>query len=156
MIEGYVQNVEAAYDTGAPEGSFSDESTAFIGDKVPASQSRWVPDKSQHSRIRILSSAFPWALSTVLAIALLLQSHVQFQQSRTCAEDGLERYSPAGEAIRYQDVQFHRAFGDEGSSHLSPYQGWPSDEKDKLWKDMYASTATSIQPGPGCLSDKEC
>ncbi len=33
---------------------------------------------------------------------------------------------------------FQQAFGDD-AGNLSPYQGWPDDERDKLWEDMYTS-----------------
>lgn len=43
--------------------------------------------------------------------------------------------APAQDAIEYHQKVFHKSFGDD----LSPYQGWPDDEKDKLWNDLYAS-----------------
>lgn len=47
-----------------------------------------------------------------------------------------EAYSPAERAVDYIPVSFVRAFG-MGKEHVSPYQGWPNEEKDKLWEDMY-------------------
>ncbi|KAJ6785076.1 hypothetical protein PWT90_08530 [Aphanocladium album] len=44
-------------------------------------------------------------------------------------------YSPASDAVEYVESRFKIAFiKDE-----SPYQGWPDDEKDQLWQDMYSS-----------------
>ncbi|UNI18540.1 hypothetical protein JDV02_004803 [Purpureocillium takamizusanense] len=42
-------------------------------------------------------------------------------------------YSPAEEAVKYVPRQFLAAFGKE----TSPYQGWPTDEQDQMWEDMY-------------------
>ena len=43
--------------------------------------------------------------------------------------------APAQGAIEYDTKVFYKSFGDD----LSPYQGWPDDEKDKLWDALYAS-----------------
>ncbi|KAI8626641.1 tat pathway signal sequence [Xylariaceae sp. FL1651] len=42
-------------------------------------------------------------------------------------------YSPRGVPSEYHSVVFSRAFAREST----PYQGWPDDEKDKLWRDLY-------------------
>ncbi|TQW01129.1 tat pathway signal sequence [Cordyceps javanica] len=43
-------------------------------------------------------------------------------------------YSPASESIENIPRVFRMAFQDD----QSPYQGWPDDEKDQLWQDMYS------------------
>ncbi|KAJ4147382.1 hypothetical protein LMH87_001904 [Akanthomyces muscarius] len=46
----------------------------------------------------------------------------------------LRSYSPAYEHIEEVPVVFKVAFLEDES----PYQGWPDDEKDQLWQDMYS------------------
>lgn len=41
--------------------------------------------------------------------------------------------APAEEAVKYVPRRFLAAFGKE----TSPYQGWPTDEQDQMWEDMY-------------------
>jgi hypothetical protein len=52
-------------------------------------------------------------------------------------EDRFCNPAPAQEAIKYEAKVFYKAFETE----LSPYQGWPDDEKDRMWEDMYGSKA---------------
>ncbi|KAK0732542.1 tat pathway signal sequence [Apiosordaria backusii] len=40
--------------------------------------------------------------------------------------------------VEYVPVRFRRAFGKD----LSPYQGWPDDEKDDLWEELYSYGAS--------------
>jgi len=37
--------------------------------------------------------------------------------------------------------------------HVSPYQGWPNEEKDKLWEDMYEGVILMqiVEPIPHTL-----
>ena len=51
--------------------------------------------------------------------------------------------APAEEASEYSPVIFSQAFGRDSS----PYQGWPNDEQDRLWQDLYSgekNPATSM------------
>jgi hypothetical protein len=43
--------------------------------------------------------------------------------------------APAHEAIEYETRSFRRGFQND----TSPYQGWPNDESDALWEEMYSS-----------------
>ncbi|KAM3519678.1 hypothetical protein NHJ13051_007334 [Beauveria bassiana] len=42
--------------------------------------------------------------------------------------------APASEHVEHVPYVFKMAFLDD----ISPYQGWPDDEKDRLWQDMYS------------------
>ncbi|KAM3462620.1 hypothetical protein MY5147_007693 [Beauveria neobassiana] len=42
--------------------------------------------------------------------------------------------APASEHVEHVPYVFKMAFLDD----ISPYQGWPDDEKDQLWQDMYS------------------
>ncbi|KAM3544141.1 hypothetical protein ARSEF1564_003008, partial [Beauveria bassiana] len=47
-------------------------------------------------------------------------------------------YSPAYEATEYIPIVFNNRFDNE----LSPYQGWPTDDLDALWQDLYRKGAS--------------
>ena len=47
--------------------------------------------------------------------------------------------APADEAVEYAPKLFHNRFDGD----ISPYQGWPTDESDALWVDLYDSEYTS-------------
>ncbi|KAF7865303.1 hypothetical protein EAF04_006280 [Stromatinia cepivora] len=42
-------------------------------------------------------------------------------------------YSPGNQLVEYKLKRFYRSRGDD----LSPYQGWPDDDKDRLWLEAY-------------------
>lgn len=57
---------------------------------------------------------------------------------RNCVYENTKKkmYSaPASEHVEHVPYVFKMAFLDD----TSPYQGWPDDEKDQLWQDMYSS-----------------
>jgi hypothetical protein len=52
----------------------------------------------------------------------------------------MRRYlAPVDEEIEYYNSVFKRAFGGK----LSEYQGWPTDEIDQKWQDLYSSQSLS-------------
>lgn len=44
--------------------------------------------------------------------------------------------APLNEAVKYKNVLFKKGF----ITDLSPYMGWPDDEKDERWDDLYRCT----------------
>jgi hypothetical protein len=50
--------------------------------------------------------------------------------------------APAQVAVEYETRTFKRGFQND----TTPYQGWPTDEIDTLWEELYSSTSfvTSI------------
>ncbi|KAI9038103.1 oxidase ustYa family protein [Aspergillus affinis] len=57
-------------------------------------------------------------------------------------------YSPVEREIEFETKRFYRSRGGD----KSPYQGWPSDEIDQLWKDSYVrglnTYVTADEAGP--------
>src|ERR1700761_5190594 len=60
--------------------------------------------------------------------------------------------APARKVVEYETKSFHQGFGND----TSPYQGWPNDEIDQRWEDMYSSQFVPfITLGPFILTKTE-
>lgn len=86
----------------------------------------------------------PWVLNVFLSLVVVYlvsssaRGHYSQPEFSVCEygpRHPAERYTPAAEAIEYIPVVFKVAVGRD----ISPYQGLPNDEKDKLWDELYAS-----------------
>lgn len=53
----------------------------------------------------------------------------------------LTRVAPASHLIQYERLKFQTAIGND----TSPYQGWPNDEIDARWQDMYNGMVTDTR-----------
>ncbi|KJK77116.1 hypothetical protein H634G_07537 [Metarhizium anisopliae BRIP 53293] len=75
-----------------------------------------------------------WALNAILLVSLVLV--IVGKSTARCKaspDDQGGRYSPAEDAVEYVPVLFKL-----GNSHASsPYQGFPTDETDRLWQELY-------------------
>ena len=65
---------------------------------------------------------------------------------------GAQCQGEAGPSQWYKSPDIKEAFG-MGKEHVSPYQGWPNEEKDKLWEDMYEGVILMqiVEPIPHTL-----
>ncbi|PWI72921.1 hypothetical protein PCL_09936 [Purpureocillium lilacinum] len=81
-------------------------------------------------------TSFSWALNIILAIiSVYLWWRARHQPCPYMWDSSSEpgAYSPADEAVEYAPKLFHNRFDGD----ISPYQGWPTDESDALWVDLY-------------------
>ncbi|KAJ4422079.1 hypothetical protein N0V82_003271 [Gnomoniopsis sp. IMI 355080] len=104
---------------------------AFKGDLVPYDE----PDitgksvRSGSSKIFRLSCVLaPWALSIILFVAFISE---RLQSRYLCNGDAKEQYLLAQDHIEYRTELMYD--GVDNRNPMSEYQGWPNDEKDKLW-----------------------
>ncbi|KID59223.1 hypothetical protein MBR_10650, partial [Metarhizium brunneum ARSEF 3297] len=75
-----------------------------------------------------------WALNAILLVSLVLVIVGKFTaRCKASPDDQGGSYSPAEDAVEYVPVLFKL-----GNSHASsPYQGFPTDETDRLWQELY-------------------
>lgn len=108
--------------------------------------------------IGVWPGLMPWILNAFLVVALIYMlavgrargctgspdqqngAYSEFLLSEVTLDRGLILQGPAEEAVSYVPVTFGVGFG----KTISPYQGFPNDETDRLWEDMYACTSSLI------------
>ncbi|UNI23174.1 hypothetical protein JDV02_009009 [Purpureocillium takamizusanense] len=81
-------------------------------------------------------ASFSWTLNVVMA--LISVSFWWRARHETCpymwdSRNKPGAYSPANDAVEYIPKIFHNRFDGD----ISPFQGWPTDESDALWVDLY-------------------
>ena len=77
-----------------------------------------------------------WLQSGLNLFLVLLVVYLASRLNSTTSSDGdpsLQLYSPANDAVEYEFKQFNRSRGVD----KTPWQGWPSDEIDQMWNDLY-------------------
>lgn len=82
-------------------------------------------------RFRVLSVLLalgPWLVSLILLIALLSE---RLQSKYLCNGDVKAQYSLAQDYIEYRTELMYD--GVDNRNPMSEYQGWPNDDRDKLW-----------------------
>lgn len=84
--------------------------------------------KGQNKILSILYAIAPWALSLVLFVALLSE---RFKSKYLCNGDVKAQYTLAQDHIEYRTELMYD--GVDNRNPASEYQGWPNDDKDKLW-----------------------
>ncbi|KAK4445587.1 hypothetical protein QBC34DRAFT_497503 [Podospora aff. communis PSN243] len=124
------QKVAATEKDQKDSTDFEDEDSSLLS-PGPA----FIPSTLQRSKLRIFFLLLPWMINICLGAALIYLTTTQskYQSCVYGPDRPAEMYSPAHEAIEYTPVSFRMAL--EGDT--SPYQGWPTDEKDQLWQDLY-------------------
>lgn len=103
----------------------------FKGDDVPYDEQQTENKRVRDVRSIILSVFFvlaPWILSLVLLAALISERR---QGKSLCNEDDKTQYTLAQDHIEYRTELMYD--GVDNRNPASEYQGWPNDEKDKLW-----------------------
>ncbi|PWI69359.1 hypothetical protein PCL_01006 [Purpureocillium lilacinum] len=110
------------YDAVATEEG-SDESHYPIDEKPPRRRSRYA---SCPTILQLL----PWIIATIAVILLAVGTSKPPSDSQCTAK--MSVWSPAFEAVEYQDVQFQNRF-----SEKSPYRGKPTRELEKAWLDLW-------------------
>lgn len=132
-----VANVDEGSETDVESGHANnhDESASFLedfkGDHAAHDEQQIAKKGVRKDRSRILAILYnltPWALSLVLLIALLSKD---FQSQYLCDGGVKAQYTLAEDRIEYRTELMYD--GVDNRNPMSEYQGWPNDEKDKLW-----------------------
>lgn len=138
---GLAANADEGSETDVESGHANDhhESASFLKafkndhdgstyEEQQPSAETWT-ESSRSSKIWSLGfSLAPWALSLILLIALLSE---RFQGPTSCYGGVKGQYNLAGDHVEYRTELMYD--GVDNRNPMSEYQGWPSDEKDKLW-----------------------
>ncbi|EGX90076.1 hypothetical protein CCM_06496 [Cordyceps militaris CM01] len=112
-----------------------DDGPLLAGWELPISKNRAATTlETKALGVSILLNVF-LAVLLVFAVWLLLSQRLQYGRSTD-----FDFNTPAYEAIEYVPRVFTKAFLDD----QSPYQGWPDDEKDQLWQNMYSKAADRL------------
>ncbi|KAF2122432.1 hypothetical protein BDV96DRAFT_639021 [Lophiotrema nucula] len=114
-------------------------------DTPPQSRSSFKSFCSQYS------SLVPLYIINGLLLILLISLIGKTLQTE-CNDSSLGGvYSPARKAVRYEDVVFKKGF----VTDMSEYMGWPSDETDKAWEDLYKYQPVRVPKGDAHKLPKE-
>ncbi|KAK4240933.1 hypothetical protein C8A03DRAFT_30900 [Achaetomium macrosporum] len=121
-----------SYDTSSQDGSLPEEKEQLISSSPP-----WPLYETRgwfYSRTHIL---LLYALNLVLLVAVaVLAARLSHQPF---LDPTLGVYSPANEAVEWiKEIKFTSALFSR-----TPYMGFPTDETDQLWLDLYDSVAIS-------------
>lgn len=133
-----IANVDEGSETDVESGNLNDhnESASFLeafkGEQVPFDE----PQNAEQKRVRnsrpnivsVVVALAPWALSIILFVAFMSE---RLQSRHLCNGDAENQYSLAQEYIEYRTELMYD--GVDNRNPVSEYQGWPNDEKDKLW-----------------------
>ncbi|KAK0726613.1 hypothetical protein B0T21DRAFT_413937 [Apiosordaria backusii] len=111
-----------------PHSKKATDSRDDLGDG-PYSE-RLLPQQEEHRPLRSKSTIILWL---VLPLSLFFNFIALFGKFARESTDHLLTYSPALPVIKYERVVFSSAFG----AQVSPFQGKPSPENNKLWEGLY-------------------
>ncbi|KAL3421691.1 hypothetical protein PVAG01_05847 [Phlyctema vagabunda] len=113
------------------DGSLDPEEESFLGN-VEVNRSRTLSRNSRR-HIQTLYTTNFILLAAVLALLFTVRE-------KSLRDPSLGIYSPANEAVEYIEEQWFRA----ALFNNTPYMGYPDDEKDKLWEDLYNFGTSTI------------
>lgn len=105
----------------------NDNDTTSYEDTAPSSETHAI----KGNRVKLWSISLtlaPWALSLVLLMALISE---RLESETSCYGGVKGQYTLAREHIEYRTELMYD--GVDNRNPFSEYQGWPTDEKDKLW-----------------------
>ncbi|CAN8105070.1 unnamed protein product [Discula destructiva] len=137
---GVGANVEEGSETDVESGHANErnESASFLRafkdeNHAPSHDEKQQAPHTGRSKIWRLGFALaPWELSLVLLMTLVSD---RLQGETSCYGGAVEgQYILAGDHIEYRTEVMYD--GVDNRNPMSEYQGWPNDEKDKLW-DQY-------------------
>ncbi|KAF2812836.1 uncharacterized protein BDZ99DRAFT_495991 [Mytilinidion resinicola] len=87
----------------------------------------------------------PWCL--LLLESVFIADQGAGWNCSSCPPSSQLLYSPAQDAVHYEIKKFNHGFNDD----ISPLQGPPSDERDKLWEDLYNFGMSAIPKSQATL-----
>ncbi|KAG8404947.1 hypothetical protein J3459_022398 [Metarhizium acridum] len=118
--------------------SDDDGLNAHDGQSLLPSSFLFARSRSWYDRVKsaILSHSIlvSWALNAIfLVLVVLIIAGKSTARCKTSPDDQGGRYSPAEDAVEYVPIVFKLG----NSLASSPYQGFPTDETDRLWQELY-------------------
>ncbi|POR37564.1 Uncharacterized protein TPAR_02205 [Tolypocladium paradoxum] len=118
-----------------------EEDATLLSPGYRESRSSLVDTRKRPSSTCVFWRLFPWILNVILAtVGVNLWWRAQHQSCPYMWDSSSQpgAYSPADEAVEYMPKLFNNRFDGD----LSPYQGWPTDETDARWQDLYNKGAS--------------